>query len=293
MLRLLFVNLEGDKRLSVITDGIDSQMNVFVTETPTGDTDYFSSLGVDAKPGMTYNIGVFKELSLKNYLKLISVSEGQNNEDTILVDNKEEWRYTLTVDPTSLSFAATGETKSLTSVVSTKQKYINNIAVGSPTPVAYTTTVSGTGFSKGSSETQVVAANNTTETTRSGSMVIKQSEGTKQVSVSLSQAAGAVTYEYTLTVDPTSLSFAATGETKTVTVTSTKQKKVGGANSGSPTPVAYTTTVSGTGFSKGSSETQVVAANNTGGQRTGSATVSASEGGKKVDITLTQAGASA
>ena len=187
MLRLLFVNLEGDKRLSVVTDGIDSQMNVFVTETPTGDTDYFSSLGVDAKPGMAYNIGVFKELSLKNYLKLIAVSEGQNDEATILVDNKEEWRYTLTVNPTSLSFVATGETKSLTSVISTKQKYINNIAVGSPTNVAYTTTVSGTGFSKGSSETQVVAAANTGEQ-RTGSATVSASEGGKTVGITLTQA---------------------------------------------------------------------------------------------------------
>jgi hypothetical protein len=55
--------------------------------------------------------------------------------------------------------------------------------------VNYTTTVSGTGFSKGTTEYSVVAAVNT-GTVREGSAVVKQSEGTKQITITLSQAAG-------------------------------------------------------------------------------------------------------
>lgn len=43
-------------------------------------------------------------------------------------------------------------------------------------------------------------------------------------------------------------------------------------------------------FSKGDSEYSVIAANNTGSQRTGQAKVAASEGGKTITVTLTQAG---
>ena len=75
---------------------------------------------------------------------------------------------------------------------------------------------------------------------------------------------------------------------------SEKQKKVNGKNSGAPVNVGYTTAVSGAGFTKGSNDTTVVAAENTGAVRTGSAVVTATEGGKEATVALNQlAGASA
>lgn len=71
-------------------------------------------------------------------------------------------------------------------------------------------------------------------------------------------------------------------------VTATKQKKVNGSNSGIPSAVTYTTTVQGEGFTKGSSEYSVVAAANTGAQRTGTAVVTTTEGNKTATVTLTQ-----
>lgn len=50
------------------------------------------------------------------------------------------------------------------------------------------------------------------------------------------------------------------------------------------------TVVSGEGFTKGSSEYSVIAAANTGAERTGQAVVTANEGGKTATITLTQLG---
>lgn len=494
MLRLLFkTNEEEPKQLTVITDGIDSQLNVFVTENTVGDIDYFESLGIVIEPGRIYNIGSFKEWAMNNALQLISYPEGLNDEAQVLVDVVEEWKYflipqketlefpkegdsieavvtsykqfyvngkpqgnqtalevdfetkapytvseggtvtitenptsstrngvlvvtqhesgktininltqeastvsytyELTVNPNSLSFVNTGEVKNITvtstkqtiingkpsgvptnigtdievagvgfsynvvedgfdieveenpndtvrtgtaiitmdeggksvtinlsqaasvityeysllptptsisfaavgesksfNVISVKQKKLNGKDSGSPIDVDYTTDVSGTGFSKGSNDVTVVAAENTTESERAGVVTITQSESDEVDTINLSQAAATVTYDYTLTTDPTSLSFVAAGETKVFGVTSNKQKKVNGKNSGSPIAVDYTTVVSGEGFTKGSSEYSVIAAANTGAERTGQAVVTANEGGKTATVTLTQLG---
>jgi hypothetical protein len=493
MYRLLFTTKDNLHQLTVITDGIDSQLNVFVTENTVGDVDYFESLGIVIRAGLTYNIGQFKEWAMNNILRLIAYPEEYEGKEQILVDIVEEMRYflipqdktmafpkegdsieavvtsykqlyvngkptgvqtplevdfetkspytvskggtvtiaenpttsvrngvltvtqhesnkkitinltqeastvsytyNLTIDPNSLSFVNTGETKKITvtstkqviingkpsgnptnigthievagvgfsysaisdgfnikaeenpgntqrtgeititmdeggksatvnltqaasvityeysllptptnisfaaagesksfNVVSVKQKKLNGNDSGSPVNVGYTTTVSGAGFTKGSNDTTVVAAENTAESQRTGKVTISAVEGGKTAEITLTQAAAVVTYEYTLDVDPDSLSFIAAGETKIFSVSSKKQKKVNGKISGPASAVNYTTTVTGEGFSKGDSEYSVIAANNTGSQRTGQAKVAASEGGKTITVTLTQAG---
>jgi hypothetical protein len=496
MLRLLFTTQDKSKQLTVITDGIDSQLNVFVTENTVGDVDYFKSLGIMILPGHVYNIGTLKEWAFNNALILISYPEGLNEEAQILIDVTEEIRYiftaktaklsfpnvggdeeavvtsykqkyvngkpsgsqitlevtfetaspysvskggtvtisenptdqvrngilkvtqsesnkvlnisltqaasevkysyiltatptdvnfvntgefktvdithtkqklvnnkpsgspikvgydieiagvgfdyevisggvnvsatenpgtskrtgtlnissqesentatinlsqdasvitydyTITTNPTSLSFVNTGETKAFT-VNSKKQKKLNGNNNGDPTDVGFSFVVNGTGFTKGSGN-NVVAAENDTESQRTGNVVVTQNESDKTATINLTQAAGTVTYEYTLSVDPDALNFVAAGETKTFGVSSKKQKKINGKDSGAAIVVDYTTVVSGTGFSKGSSEYSVIAEANTGDQRSGQAVVTASEGGKTVTVTLIQdAGASA
>lgn len=389
MYRLLFTTKDNLHQLTVITDGIDSQLNVFVTENTVGDVNYFESLGIVIRAGLTYNIGQFKEWAMNNILRLIAYPEEYEGKEQILVDIVEEMRYflipqdktmafpkegdsieavvtsykqlyvngkptgvqtplevdfetqlpyavseggTVTIPenptnsirngvltvtqhesnkkitinltqvasvityeysllptPTNISFAAAGESKSF-NVVSVKQKKLNGNDSGSPVNVGYTTTVSGAGFTKGSNDTTVVAAENTAESQRTGKVTISAVEGGKTAEITLTQAAAVVTYEYTLDVDPNSLSFIAAGETKIFSVSSKKQKKVNGKISGPASAVNYTTTVTGEGFSKGDSEYSVIAANNTGSQRTGQAKVAASEGGKTITVTLTQAG---
>lgn len=497
MLRLLFINRDESHRLTVITDGIDSQMNVFVTENVIGDREYYEGMGVVIRAGLTYNIGVFKQWATNHALQLIAYPEELGGKEQILVDIVEEMRYflipqdktmafpkegdsieaivtsykqlyvngkptgvqtplevdfetqlpyavseggtvtisenpttsvrngvltvtqhesnkkitinltqaastisytyNLVVDPKTLSFVNTGETKKVTvtstkqtvingkpsgvpvkigtgielagtgfsyeaisdgfnikvtenpgntqrkgtvtiamdeggksatvdltqaasvityeysllptptsitfaakgesksfNVVSEKQKKVNGKNSGSPVNVGYTIAVSGTGFSKGSNDTTVVAAENTAESQRTGKVTVTASEGEKTAEITLTQSAATVTYEYELTVNPASLEFAAAGETKVFDVTSNKQKKVNGKDSGAPTNVTYTTAVSGTGFSKGGNDTTVVAAENTGAARTGSAVVTATEGGKEATVVLNQlAGTSA
>lgn len=391
MYRLLFTTKDNLHQLTVITDGIDSQLNVFVTENTVGDVDYFESLGIVIRAGLTYNIGQFKEWAMNNILRLIAYPEEYEGKEQILVDIVEEMRYflipqdktmafpkegdsieavvtsykqlyvngkptgvqtplevdfetkspytvskgstvtiaenlttsvrngvltvtqhesnkkitinltqeastvsytyNLTIDPNSLSFVNTGETKKIT-VTSTKQVIINGKPSGNPTNIGTYIEVAGVGFSYSaiSDGFNIKAEENPGNTQRTGKITITMDEGGKSATVNLTQAAAVVTYEYTLDVDPDSLSFIAAGETKIFSVSSKKQKKVNGKISGPASAVNYTTTVTGEGFSKGDSEYSVIAANNTGSQRTGQAKVAASEGGKTITVTLTQAG---
>lgn len=182
--------------------------------------------------------------------------------------------YALTANSQTIQFVALGETKSL-QVVSTRQKKVNGKPSGDVEKVDTTAQITGTGFSETSSETtngenySIVAAENKAETANNGSITITQTGSNKTVKVTLTQLAAA-------------------GETKIFGVSSKKQKKVNGKNDGSPMTVDYTTVVSGTGFTKGSTEYSVVADANTGAQRTGTAVVTAVEGGKKATVNLTQ-----
>ena len=203
------------------------------------------------------------------------------------------YEYTLTTDPTAVTFDGAGGEK-LVTVTSTRQKKVNGKPSGDVEKVDTTAQITGTGFSQTSSETSngenysIVAAENKAEAANNGSITITQTGSNKTVKVTLTQLAATVTYEYTLTTDPTALTFDGAGGEKLVTVTSTRQKKVNGKNDGSPMTVDYTTVVSGTGFTKGSTEYSVVADANTGAQRTGTAVVTAVEGGKKATVNLTQ-----
>lgn len=392
MYRLLFTTKDNLHQLTVITDGIDSQLNVFVTENTVGDVDYFESLGIVIRAGLTYNIGQFKEWTMNNILRLIAYPEEYEGKEQILVDIVEEMRYflipqnktmafpkegdsieavvtsykqlyvngkptdvqtplevdfetkspytvskggtvtiaenpttsvrngvltatqhesnkkitinltqeastvsytyNLTIDPNSLSFVNTGDTKKIT-VTSTKQVIINGKPSGNPTNIGTHIEVAGVGFSYSaiSDGFNIKAEENPGDTQRTGKITITMDEGGKSATVNLTQAASVITYEYTLDVDTDSISFIAAGESKSFNVVSVKQKKLNGNDSGSPVNVGYTTTVSGEGFTKGSNDTTVVAAENTTeSQRTGQAKVDANEGGKTITVTLTQAG---
>lgn len=394
MLRLLFTTEDNVHQMTVVTDGIDGQMKVFVTESLHGDVEYYKGLGIVIEPGHTYNIGQFKEWAFKALVKLISYPEGFGEEGAVLSDVQEvveyvletkeptlnfpakggddmcvvtsskqtfkngqpvghpegvpvtfsisgtgfkvdgggqvtvdenpnnttrkavvtvkqnesgktlqitcnqaastvTYEYALTANSQTIQFVALGETKSL-QVVSTRQKKVNGKPSGDVEKVDTTAQITGTGFSETSSETtngenySIVAAENKAETANNGSITITQTGSNKTVKVTLTQLAATVTYEYTLTTDPTTLSFAAAGETKIFGVSSKKQKKVNGKNEGAAVTVDYDTVVSGTGFTKGSTEYSVVADANTGAQRTGTAVVTAVEGGKKATVNLTQ-----
>lgn len=101
----------------------------------------------------------------------------------------QSWSYGFSVNPTSMSFGATGGTKTFT-VTSYKQELING-HYGNQISLTYTRanggSISGTG-------TSVTMGNNTSTSTRSGTVTLTQAETNKKVTISCSQSAGYKTY---------------------------------------------------------------------------------------------------
>ena len=125
------------------------------------------------------------------------------------------WNYYFSVTPTSLSFVAGGETKSVT-VTSYRKKVINGVETSTQENVNYTVSVTGTGFS--GSGTTVTAAANSATSTRTGTATYTQATSGKTQAVSLSQAA-----VEKITVSPTtifsSMSSPSTGQSYATTIT--------------------------------------------------------------------------
>lgn len=103
----------------------------------------------------------------------------------------QSWTYGWSVTPTSMSFEATGGTKTF-SVTSYKQELRNGHNYGSQIALTYTRANSG---SVSGSGTSVTMDNNTTSTsTRSGTVTLTQAETNKKATISCSQSASYRTY---------------------------------------------------------------------------------------------------
>ena len=102
----------------------------------------------------------------------------------------QSWSYGWSVTPTSMSFGATGGTKTF-SVTSYKQELRNGHNYGSQIALIYTRANSG---SVSGSGTSVTMGNNTSTSTRSGTVTLTQAETNKKATISCSQSAGYRTY---------------------------------------------------------------------------------------------------
>ena len=138
------------------------------------------------------------------------------------------WNYYFSVTPTSLSFVAGGETKSVT-VTSYRKKVINGVETSTQENVNYTVSVTGTGFS--GSGTTVTAAANSATSTRTGTATYTQATSGKTQGVSLSQAAVVITYKYRIAPKLISVSNAQYGSV-TKTVLMYKERYVNGVKDG-------------------------------------------------------------
>lgn len=102
----------------------------------------------------------------------------------------QSWTQTFSVNPTSMSFGATGGTKTFT-VASYKQELRNGHNYGNQIALTYTRANSG---SVSGSGTSVTMGNNTSTSTRSGTVTLTQAETEKKLTLSCSQSAGYRTY---------------------------------------------------------------------------------------------------
>jgi hypothetical protein len=102
----------------------------------------------------------------------------------------QSWSYGWSVTPTSMSFGATGGTKTF-SVTSYKQELRNGHNYGNQIALTYTRANSG---SVSGSGTSVTMGNNTSTSTRSGTVTLTQAETNKKATISCSQSACYRTY---------------------------------------------------------------------------------------------------
>lgn len=184
----------------------------------------------------------------ENYvgLEISNASSYGNNETVQLSDiHKVTYKYTFTVDRTTLSFPASGGAPSpnlLFGLVSRKQKYVDGVISGSYTKVGCTQTAYPDWVSYNQTVPQYEAKENTTLNQRSASLTFTQNESGKQITVQFTQHKGVETWEYTFTSKNNSLVFNAIGGKGTpteLTITSNKQKYINGKAVGSPVNVDY------------------------------------------------------
>lgn len=182
----------------------------------------------------------------ENYvgLEISNASSYGNNETVQLSDiHKVTYKYTFTVDRTTLSFPASGGASSPNlrfGLVSRKQKYVDGVISGSYTEVDYTQTAYPDWVSYNQTVPQYEAKENTGLVERSANMTFTQNESGKQITVQFTQATATSTWAYTFTLTKASSnSIGALGGKVTFEIDSYKQEIRNGHNYGSQIPVSY------------------------------------------------------
>lgn len=182
----------------------------------------------------------------ENYvgLEISNASSYGNNETVQLSDiHKVTYKYTFTVDRTTLSFPVSGGAPSPNpwfGLVSRKQKYVDGVISGSYTEVGYTQTAYPDWVSYNQTVSQYEAKENTGLVERSANMTFTQNESGKQITVQFTQAAATSTWAYTFTLTKASSnSIGALGGKVTFEIDSYKQEIRNGHNYGSQIPVSY------------------------------------------------------
>ena len=200
----------------------------------------------------------------------------------------ETWNYYLTVSPTSMSFGASGGSKSFT-VSSYKRKVLDGVEQSGNTNVSLkSTTISGTGFSL--SGTTVSASANEITSNRTGTVTITQNESNKTATISLSQSGyvpPADNYVFTWEGGSTSdtsanfpWDFSANGTAANIPVVSTKN---GSSQSWSVSSEPSWITTSTT-----SSKVTISASDNSGSARSGEIVLTQDGSGKTLTVNVSQ-----
>lgn len=170
-----------------VANGSAVSVNYVINSKPSWITDY--SNPADGKP---WKASENLDLTSRSGKGLATQSEsGKTVEFTFTqAAASQSWSYGWSVTPTSMSFGATGGTKTF-SVTSYKQELRNGHNYGNQITLSYTRANSG---SVSGSGTSVTMGNNTSTSTRSGTVTLTQAETNKKATISCSQSAGYRTY---------------------------------------------------------------------------------------------------
>lgn len=234
----------------------------------------------------------------ENYvgLEISNASSYGNNETVQLSDiHKVTYKYTFTVDRTTLSFPASGGAPSPNlwfGLVSRKQKYVDGVISGSYTEVGSTQTAYPDWVSYNQTVPQYEAKENTGLVERSANMTFTQNESGKQITVTFTQAAGVETWEYTFTATNTTLNFPAVGGSGTpgsIGITSTKQRFINGSAVGNALNVSFTRQQAEDWEHNTEGSGWIADENKSESSRSRTVTYTQDESGKKVTVTFNQA----
>lgn len=234
----------------------------------------------------------------ENYigLEISNASSYGNNETVQLSDiHKVTYKYTFTVDRTTLSFPASGGAPSPNlwfGLVSRKQKYVDGVISGSYTEVGSTQTAYPDWVSYNQTVPQYEAKENTGLVERSANITYTQNESGKQITVTFTQAAGVETWEYTFTATNTTLNFPAVGGSGTpgsIGITSTKQRFINGSAVGNALNVSFTRQQAEDWEHNTEGSGWIADENKSESSRSRTVTYTQDESGKKVTVTFNQA----
>ena len=230
----------------------------------------------------------------ENYvgLEISNASSYGNNETVQLSDiHKVTYKYTFTVDRTTLSFPASGGAPSPNlwfDLVSRKQKYVDGVISGSYTEVSYTQTaypdwiVYDEGYK---------ASENTTLNQRSASLTFTQKESGKQITVQFTQDAGVETWEYTFSVQNPNLNYTALGGSATPAIAgynSFKQRYINGKPVGTSVDVGFSSPDLPSWIFMDDENHYTALENKSENSRSQVFTSTQNESGKKVTVTFAQ-----
>lgn len=232
----------------------------------------------------------------ENYvgLELTNASSYGNNETVQLSDiHKVTYKYVFTVENPTLTFTPAGgvPTPSSANVASTREKVLDGVATGIierwsygyPALPAWLTLTADLGYR---------ATENTDTSEREFTHTLTQQDSGKQLTITLTQAAGVETWEYTFSVQNPNLSYSALGGSATPEIAgynSFKQRYIKGKPVGTQVYVGFSSPALPSWIFMDDENHYTALENKSENSRSQVFTSTQNESGKKVTVTFTQA----
>lgn len=232
----------------------------------------------------------------ENYvgLEISNASSYGNNETVKLEDiHKVTYKYVFTVEHPTLSFTALGgvPTPSSANIASTREKILDGVATGTIEWVNYAypalpdwlTLIVDLGYR---------ASENTNLSARTFAHTLTQQDSGKQLTITLTQAAGVETWEYTFSVQNPNLSYSALGGSATPEIAgynSFKQRYINGKPVGTQVYVGFSSPDLPSWIFMDDENHYTALENKSENSRSQVFTSTQNESGKKVTVTFTQA----
>ena len=231
----------------------------------------------------------------ENYIGLeISNASSYGNNETVKLEDihKVTYKYVFTVENPTLTFTPAGgvPTPSSTNIASTREKVLDGVATGIiehwsygyPALPAWLTLIADLGYR---------ATENTDTSEREFTHTLTQQDSGKQLTITLTQAAGVETWEYTFSVQNPNLSYSALGGSATPEIAgynSFKQRYINGKPVGTQVYVGFSSPDLPSWIFMDDENHYTALENKSENSRSQVFTSTQNESGKKVTVTFAQ-----